>query len=324
MKGRWIGVWIVTLNRSIFTILLYLNDEFEGGETRFLRRVEKEQTQHKKLSRSSKLQLKKRKAHGNAEPSSESVEVQHYQCLYNLQPKKGMAAIFNHDLYHEGCPVQSGTKLILRTEIMFQRCDPFNVIRDYKFEQSEIFTKIDNLLNESDKLEKQGRTKDATTMYLMAQDTLAQAGHTQSYLINRFQLTPFDNAEVGIENELTQLPDESLINVFMFLTAEDICRSVITLNKFFYSIGRTPYLWKEIYGRSWPRDLTFQLIQQQVLQNELEEDWFHSFVMRRFFEKEFSAVCVDLGFELTRFGAAREETVSYCQTLLRRPPMRAQ
>ncbi len=63
--------------RSELTLLLYLNAEFEGGETVFTES-------------------------GNA-----------------YQPTTGAALIFSHDLWHEGRPLKSGRKYVLRTDVMF-------------------------------------------------------------------------------------------------------------------------------------------------------------------------------------------------------------
>lgn len=63
--------------RSFLTLLLYLNGEFEGGETAF------------------------------RDPDE----------LFT--PQTGSALIFPHDRWHEGRPVLSGTKYVLRTDVLF-------------------------------------------------------------------------------------------------------------------------------------------------------------------------------------------------------------
>ncbi len=39
---------------------------------------------------------------------------------FMVQPKKGMALVFQHDLEHEGASVTEGIKYVLRTDIMFK------------------------------------------------------------------------------------------------------------------------------------------------------------------------------------------------------------
>jgi len=62
---------------SRYTFMIYLNEGFEGGETKFLE--------------------------------------------HTIVPQKGMALIFLHKLYHEGAEVHSGTKYVLRSDIMYRR-----------------------------------------------------------------------------------------------------------------------------------------------------------------------------------------------------------
>jgi prolyl 4-hydroxylase len=88
------------VQQSFLTLLIYLNDDFEGGQTgywpdhngihcRFLRNVEKQCT---------------RKDH---------------QVL--IQPKIGMAVIQDQNILHEGLPTTKGIKYILRTDIIHER-----------------------------------------------------------------------------------------------------------------------------------------------------------------------------------------------------------
>ena len=65
---------------SKLTFMLYLNDSFEGGETRFF-----------------------------VYPEAKVV------------PEKGMALVFVHKRLHEGCEVKSGTKYVLRTDVLYSR-----------------------------------------------------------------------------------------------------------------------------------------------------------------------------------------------------------
>lgn len=65
---------------SYVTLLLYLNNDCEGGQTR--------------------------------------VEVP--AGTYEVQPETGLALLFLHRLLHEGAPVTTGVKYVLRTDIMFE------------------------------------------------------------------------------------------------------------------------------------------------------------------------------------------------------------
>jgi prolyl 4-hydroxylase len=60
---------------SLLTFMVYLNDDFEGGETAFPDLV--------------------------------------------VSPRRGMALVFRHELFHEGRPVAHGKKYVLRSDVMF-------------------------------------------------------------------------------------------------------------------------------------------------------------------------------------------------------------
>lgn len=67
--------------KSQVTLLIYLNDDFEGGATRFDIR----------------------------EPYGE----------FAVEPRAGMALLFLHSFRHEGVVVRSGRKYVLRTDVMY-------------------------------------------------------------------------------------------------------------------------------------------------------------------------------------------------------------
>lgn len=67
--------------RTLITLQIYLNEGFDGGETTFL-------------------------------SYDEDVRVP-------VVPKTGMILVFEHDLYHEGSLVRSGTKYTIRTDVLY-------------------------------------------------------------------------------------------------------------------------------------------------------------------------------------------------------------
>ena len=67
---------------SVFTFMIYLNEGFTGGQTRF----------------------------DLAYPHDELI----------IEPREGMAILFLHSLYHEGAMVFSGQKYVLRSDVMFE------------------------------------------------------------------------------------------------------------------------------------------------------------------------------------------------------------
>ena len=70
---------------TLHTILVYFNDDFEGGETRFQEQLEQ-----------------------------------------TITPRRGMAAIFQHKIRHEGCPVRRGIKYAMRSDVVYEAPEPIS------------------------------------------------------------------------------------------------------------------------------------------------------------------------------------------------------
>jgi prolyl 4-hydroxylase len=68
---------------SLFTFMVYLNDDFEGGETKFYD--------------------------------------QRHRLHLSVKPEKGKALIFWHNQVHEGAPVEKGRKYVVRTDVMYRK-----------------------------------------------------------------------------------------------------------------------------------------------------------------------------------------------------------
>jgi len=68
---------------SMFTFMIYLNDDFTGGETNFY--------------------------------------VSNGRLRVSVKPEKGKALVFWHRQLHEGAPVIKGRKYVLRTDVMYRR-----------------------------------------------------------------------------------------------------------------------------------------------------------------------------------------------------------
>jgi len=83
--------------QSFLTLLIYLNDEFEGGKTGFY-----PNKQHCRYLRDIENKI----------PS------------IVITPKTGTALVNIHNILHEGAPVEFGTKYVLRTDILFTKKMP--------------------------------------------------------------------------------------------------------------------------------------------------------------------------------------------------------
>lgn len=99
------GSTIVDLNtRSMYTLLVYLNDVEEGGETFLLSGDQCKVTS---------FDVESGTLRGNKESR--------IGCVY---PRKGSAAFFYHSLLHEGAPVVRGVKYICRADLLYRRHPP--------------------------------------------------------------------------------------------------------------------------------------------------------------------------------------------------------
>ncbi|KAL5486937.1 hypothetical protein EMCRGX_G019478 [Ephydatia muelleri] len=123
------GPWVPNEEESsIFTVVIYLNNDLEGGATSFL---------------------------------SEGGKV-----ICSVSPKAGTAVIFNHDTLHEGQPVTQGTKYIIRTEIMFRRVDTEMLPNPTSYQENENYLKTVALYTKSWELEQAGDIQGFTDTYL--------------------------------------------------------------------------------------------------------------------------------------------------------------
>ncbi|KAJ3049506.1 hypothetical protein HK097_009505, partial [Rhizophlyctis rosea] len=131
------GFVITDSYRSVYTLMIYLNDDFEGGLTHFHSDTEKDTIQ-------------------------------------TVRPKMGTAILFNHDVRHEGAPVTNGAKYIIRTDIMFERVDlgPPGSLKDSEtsYKTHPQYVESERLYQLSIELQENGDPKGSTEAYLQAME----------------------------------------------------------------------------------------------------------------------------------------------------------
>jgi prolyl 4-hydroxylase len=71
-----------SVEESLFTFMIYLNDDFEGGETKFY--------------------------------------FPDFRLNLSVQPERGKALVLWHRQLHEGAPVRKGRKYVVRTDVMYR------------------------------------------------------------------------------------------------------------------------------------------------------------------------------------------------------------
>ena len=101
------GPWIPEEDwASVYTVVVYLNDDFEGGLTNFY----EEQADGFRIDLPHSNHLGHTEMRGGVRAT--------------VHPRTGSVLVFNHDVLHEGTPVgKSGYKYLLRAEVMFSRVD---------------------------------------------------------------------------------------------------------------------------------------------------------------------------------------------------------
>lgn len=126
-----------TTVRSMKTLMIYLNGDFEGATTNFV-----DETQHL------------------YQDSEGRYCAEEKNIIYRVKPEAGRAIIFNHHRLHEGAALKCGQKYILRTDIMYEKT------------QGEELRKEDNeavlLVQEAERLEASGDNMAAMRLYRRA------------------------------------------------------------------------------------------------------------------------------------------------------------
>jgi hypothetical protein len=129
-------------NRSIYTIIIYLNEEYDGGNTYF-------------------CEPKRDRIKG--ETVNEELSEGH-ETFFTYKPKKCSALIFNHNIVHAGDTVVSGTKYILRSDLVFTRTEfPDNYNYDWK--KSPDFIQAVKYYREAFNQELEGNIEKASEMF---------------------------------------------------------------------------------------------------------------------------------------------------------------
>lgn len=127
--------------QSFFTCMFYLNGDFEGGATRFLRLD----------------------GQGNTDCESQFKLAQDKDVLASVSPETGLCMLFfQPGLMHEGEDLHSGLKYILRTDVMYRRNPATKIQRTPQREQAMA------LLQQAQAAEERGECDIACNLYRRA------------------------------------------------------------------------------------------------------------------------------------------------------------
>eukprot|EP01125_Pyxidicula_operculata_P007220 TRINITY_DN2454_c0_g1_i2.p1 TRINITY_DN2454_c0_g1~~TRINITY_DN2454_c0_g1_i2.p1 ORF type:complete len:975 (-),score=208.94 TRINITY_DN2454_c0_g1_i2:42-2966(-) len=231
-------------NRSIWTIMVYLNDtdSFKGGNTTFYSAGELGD-------------------HEEQDKQNVKLEVVHEQT-----PKTGMAVIFNHDLNHEGGEVTQGWKYILRTDVMFRRIDRDTFSEKTEFRSNPYYIQAEELYQLSIKLQKEGDPLGSTKAYLRAQELQAKLPSVKS------KLGP----------EYDWLPIEVYRKITGYLDNCDLLK-MASISRSWKSIALESQVWRDRYLGMWPHSIKAQQSALED-PKAITSDWYSAFKYRFFSE----------------------------------------
>ena len=129
--------------RSLLTVLVYLNEDFEGGLTKFhFPKISDDEIVNKGMCKDKTVEEEIRSFGGLEEGYN----------AFTIKPSVGKAVIFSHNILHESTILEEKTKYILKTDVVVNRHD-----KSYGFVVSEE-EKVDylqclNLFREAQSLE---------------------------------------------------------------------------------------------------------------------------------------------------------------------------
>lgn len=139
--------------RSALTIIIYLNDDFEGGDTVFYKPI-----------------VKRKKGQ-----TVEEEMIHNPEEIFRYKPKKGSCIIFNHNMIHEGTKVDNNDKYIIRSDIIFERIGTYDgncIYDDPDFQEAiELYREANNLETDGD-VDKSGEYYERGLSYRQYKDDL--------------------------------------------------------------------------------------------------------------------------------------------------------
>ena len=190
--------------RSLLTLLVYLNDDFSGGETSFY--LPKD-TKDESVSLGKDMIVEDEiKSRGGIEEGYDA---------FKIEPSSGKAIIFSQNILHESIPVTKETKFVLKTDIVVKRFD-----KSYGFAVSEAekadYLQCLNHFREAQSYELAGNIKVAGELYEKA----LSIRYCYPMAIDLEEFESQNTNDYTKDNFL--LPDTIWQHVFSFLSGKDI------------------------------------------------------------------------------------------------------
>ncbi|KAM9959413.1 hypothetical protein ACTFIR_000488 [Dictyostelium discoideum] len=205
--------------RSIYTIQIYLNDGFKGGNTNFF-------------------------------TSENPLLLDKHVLEDTVVPESGSAIIFNHDTLHDGGEVLEGVKYIVRVDMMFLRIDK-NLDEEISAREKAEMELAKTTFFKADSKEKDEKDlESAISLYVKAQMLLT--GYPSIDAITQ----KIKNMNISVTSPLRKkplvtlstIPEVQLFDILVLLKPIDLGRLRVT-SKYFATIVAKDSLWRRIYIR---------------------------------------------------------------------------
>lgn len=131
--------------RSLKTVMVYLNDSYEGGETNF---------------------VESHALHKNEQTGTYCAPD---CCVFaSVKARRGDCLVFDHPLLHEGGRVSSGYKYLLRSELMFEKSSFETAVSEQQQQEEERQERALSIFLAGTKMEENGEVDAAIQKYRLA------------------------------------------------------------------------------------------------------------------------------------------------------------
>jgi hypothetical protein len=230
--------------KSIFSLVIYLNDDFQGGETNFYSK----ENLNIDLNSFQGLTLKEEiKLNGG---------LKNYDSM-SIKPLTGNGVLFNHDILHSGEKIEQGTKYVLRTDVVFHRVKVEKSIFNTK-----LFSLCTDLFREAQNQELDGNIKKSSDLY------------ERSLSIRRFVTKYESSKEISLMEENLDVQDAWLI-VYSFLSMNDqlsfskVCKklrsSFFASNQLFWEGIKNKFYKDEIVKQKNVKDYCLEKVNSSIV-----------------------------------------------------------
>jgi hypothetical protein len=216
-------------DKSVFSMVIYLNDDFDGGETVI----------HEELLLNVDDEINNETFEGfTVQEEIKKVGVQNYKKHF-VRPKMGKCVLFSHSLLHSGESLTKGVKYIIRTDVIFEKKLSWNS----NFHLN-LFKRCSQFFQEAQQLELENKAEKSSELY------------EKSLSIRRYVTNSERNIQRGPIEDFTRLEDCWMI-IYSFSNVEDhlkISKTCKTMYSYFESFK--DQLWSNIRSKHFPKDST--------------------------------------------------------------------